>query len=51
MKDCCSSGWFQEILELCGGLGHLSVECWHVISCSVIQTLCLRHVVCLCIVM
>ena len=33
------------------GLGHLGVECWHVISCSAIQAICLRHVVCLCIVM
>ena len=31
--------------------GNLGVECWHVISCSVIQTLCLPHVVCSCIVM
>ena len=46
-----SSGWFQVILQLCGGLGHLGVECWHVVSCNVIQTLCLPHVVCLCIVM
>ena len=38
MKDCCSSGWFQVILQLCGGLGHLGVGCWHVISCTVIQT-------------
>ena len=28
------------------GLGHLGVGCWHEISCSVIQTLCLPHVVC-----
>ena len=46
-KDCCFSGWFQVIIQLCGGLRHLGVGCWHVISCSVIQTLCLPHVVCL----
>ena len=51
IKDYCSSGWFKVILPLCGGLGHLGVGCWHVISCSVIQTLCLPHVVCSCIVM
>ena len=38
MKDC-SSGWFQVILQLCGGLGHIGVGCWHVISCSVIDSM------------
>ena len=39
MNDFCSSGWFQVMLQLCGGLGQLGVECWHVTSCSVIKRL------------
>ena len=43
MKSCCSSGWFQVIFQLCGGLRHMWVGCWHVISCSVVLILCLLH--------
>ena len=51
MTGCSSLGGFEVVFRLCWDLGNLGVECWHEISCSVAQILCLLYVVCLCKVM